>query len=117
MPVTGLKTRSLTKPQSMTKRMPSMVTDASAMLVEMTTFRVREGVGSKIAICCSDVRPACSGIGIIAEALRGKLQRPNQYLIPQMMISAYLGIRSASRSMHVSISSLPVKNSSMSPGG
>lgn len=63
MSVCGLKTRILTNPQSTTYRMPSIVTLASAMLVETITLRDLGGVTSNMASCSSFVSPACSGIG------------------------------------------------------
>ena len=52
------KTFCLAKPGSMTKTIPSMVREVSAMLVDTTTFRpmapfgLLGGGGSKIRCCC-----------------------------------------------------------------
>ena len=54
MPLLGLYVFCLQKPVSMTKQMPSMVSDVSAMFVPMTTLRASGGVGSKILACCSE---------------------------------------------------------------
>jgi hypothetical protein len=50
--------RTLTKPQSTTYLMPSIVTLASAMFVLTMTFRVSLGGVSKISCCSSAVKPA-----------------------------------------------------------
>lgn len=47
----------LTKPESTTYLIPSIVIEASATFVLMTTFLVRGGGGSKAIICCSVDRP------------------------------------------------------------
>lgn len=56
--VLGLYVLILTKPESTTYFIPSMVTLASAMLVEKITFRVSRGEGSKISDCSSGGRVA-----------------------------------------------------------
>ncbi|RCI16121.1 hypothetical protein L249_3264 [Ophiocordyceps polyrhachis-furcata BCC 54312] len=58
MPVSASYVRIFTKPQSTTKAIPSMVTDASAMFVEKMTLRVPSGGLSNTYICCSVDRPA-----------------------------------------------------------
>ena len=50
----GLYTFCLLKPGSITYTMPSIVSDASAMLVAAMTLREPGGAGSKILLCISD---------------------------------------------------------------
>ena len=88
----------LTKPGSITKTIPSMVNEVSAMLVARTTFRAFGGVGSKIFCCSSLGRFAYTG-AIISSGIR---------------FPSFLAI-SDIESEQASISSWPVKNIKMSP--
>ena len=54
MPLRGLYVFCLQKPVSITKQIPSIVSDVSAMFVPSTTLRAPGGVFSKILACCSD---------------------------------------------------------------
>jgi hypothetical protein len=63
----------LTKPESTTYFIPSMVTLASAMFVENMIFLVSLGGGSKIRACSSGGNVAYSGRGRILGAAAGKL--------------------------------------------
>jgi len=63
----------LTKPESITYLIPSMVTDASAMLVAKITFLVSLGGGSKINCCSSGGKVAYRGSGRSPGAAFGNL--------------------------------------------
>lgn len=54
MPMRGLNTFCLQNPGSTTYTMPSIVSDASAMLVAMTHLRDPGGAGSKMRLCISE---------------------------------------------------------------
>lgn len=64
----------LTRPESTTYLMLSIVTDASATFVLMMTLRVRGGGGSKTAICSSVDKPECSGRALRSAAPFGNLR-------------------------------------------
>ena len=81
----------LTKPESMTNLMPSMVTLASARLVATTTFRVSLGGGANIACCSSGDNPPCSGIGIRRGAAFGRLSFHSEHL--EWSLRAWRNIR------------------------
>jgi hypothetical protein len=98
-PVVGLNTRIFTKQLSTTNLMPSMVTLASAILVETMTLRMPGSAGSNTASCSSVERPAWSG----RRAIRGEER-------------GILGSISASSSKQRSMSSRPVRNIRISPG-
>ena len=80
--------------------MPSIVRDASAMLVATITLRAPGGAGSKMRVCISEGSAAYTGRMMSS----GRLE-------PSDFIRSY-------RIWHaVSISSEPVRKSRMSPGG
>ncbi len=97
-PTRGLKPRAFTTPVSTTYRTPGMVIDVSAILVDRMTLREPWGVGWNTRCCCDDGRAAN----------RGHMRR----------LSQCVGKRSEQRSRVSctdSISSLPVRNTRMSP--
>jgi len=83
----------LTKPQSTTYLIPSIVTLASAILVEKMTFLVSRGGGSKTISCSSVGRPACSGNGNSFGAAFGILLAVSD-IQASNKIGTYDGIRS-----------------------
>lgn len=85
------KPLTLTKPESMTNLIPSMVTLASAILVATTTFRVSLGGGANIACCSSGDKPPCSGIGIRRGAAFGRLSSHSEHL--EWSLRAWRNIR------------------------
>ncbi len=93
-PLPGSKERILAKPESTTNTMPGMVSDVSHTFVDTTTLRDPFALRWKTGICLFEGRPAYMGSG----------RMPS-------------GPSLASRDTHRSISSLPVRNTSMSPAG
>ena len=73
IPVLGLYAVCLTKPQSMTNTILSIVKEVSAMLVAKTTFRAFRGVGSNILDCISEGNPEYIGKTISSLTLLPKL--------------------------------------------
>lgn len=65
----------MTKPESTTYFIPSIVIEASATLVLIITFLVRGGGGSKTSICCSVDNPECSAKGSKVCAPSGNLDK------------------------------------------
>lgn len=57
MPIDGLNTFSLQYPESITYRMPSTVSDVSAMLVHTTHFRMPSGVFANTRLYASRAAP------------------------------------------------------------